>query len=257
MHAAKVRKYIGPIVYYKSKTRYVVLESQIVTIKNTLKIGNFFWMGQSWAKFYRPQSSTVTTWFSNAYDNYHYYARELFLYTIALCLIHEKYSIAADLFYSRYSFKGDYYREEKDYSALGAFVQVFDEYIKQRDNTNYYTCMGHLMITNVDDVVGKEQLIAADIVCAYVAQLRGLRWLPHLFLYRKDEYLPIEIIQRLYSTRHFEKVKPLFDVTTVEELKQKLIDAEKHFGSNPPFAFGRMAPAVFKDINVAELCSSR
>ena len=243
--------------YLPSRHCYIEVMSELLSSGLDFNIDIIIRFFEDFPKFYRPQSPTVTTWFSDAYDNYHYYARELFLYTIALCLMHEKYSVAADLLYSRYSYKGDYYRVEKDYTALGAFVQVFDEYIKQRDNTNYYTCMGQLMITNVDDVVGKEQLIAADIVCAYVAQLRGLRWLPHLFLYRKDEYLPIEIIQRLYSTRHFEKVKPLFDVTTVEELKQKLIDTEKRFGSNLPFVFGRMAPAVFKDINVAELCSSR
>lgn len=173
-----------------------------------------------------------------------------------MCLIHEKYAVAADLLYSRYSFKGNYYRDIKDYSALDAFVHVFDEYIKQRDNMNYYTCMGHLMITNLDGTIDKEQLIAADIVCAYVAQLRNLYWTPHLFIYR-DDYTPIDLILRLYSKRHFEKVKPLFDVNTAMELKQKLTDTEKRFEGKLPYAFSRVAPAIFKDINVDELCCSR
>ena len=77
-----------------------------------------------------------------------------------------------------------------------------------------------------------------------------------MFIYR-DGYTPIELIHRLYSKRHFEKVKPLFDVDTAEELKQKLIDSEKRFGNNPPFAFGRPVPVVYKDINIGELCCSR
>lgn len=242
--------------YLPSRHCYIEVLSELMSSGLDFNIDVIIRFFEDFPKFYRPQSSTVTTWFSDSYDNYHYYARELFLYTIALCLIHEKYVVAADLLHSRYSFKGDYYREEKDYSALGAFVRVFDEYIKQRDNTNYYTCMGHLMITNVDEVVGRERLIAADIVCAYVAQLRNLYWMPHLFIYR-DGYKPIELIERLYSKRHFEKMKPLFDVDTAEELKQKLTDTEKRFGNNPPFAFGRPVPVVFKDIDVAELCSSR
>lgn len=117
--------------------------------------------------------------------------------------------------------------------------------------------MGHLMITNVDDVIGKEHLIAADIVCAYVAQLRGLHWLPHLFIYRKDRDYPIELIQRLYSKRHFERVKPLFDVTTVEELKKKLSDTEKRMENYNPYVFGSVIPRIFKDVDLEELCSSR
>lgn len=242
--------------YLPSRHCYIEVLSEMLSAGLGFNIDIIIRFFESFPKFYRPQNPSVTTWFSDAYDNYHYFARELFLYTIALCLMYEKYSVVADLLYSRYSYKGDYYRGEMDYSALGAFVQVFDEYIKQRDNSNYYTCMGHLMITNVDEVVGKEQLIAADIVCAYIAQLRGIYWMPHLFIYR-DGYTPIDIIQRLYSKRHFEKVRPLFDVNTAEELKQKLTEAEKRFGNNPPFAFGRPVPVIYKDINIGELCSCR
>ena len=242
--------------YLPSRHCYIEVLSELMSSGLSFNIDIIIRLFEDFPKFYRPQIPTITSWYSDAYDNYHYFARELFLYTIALCLIHEKYDVAADLLYSRYSFKDNYYRNIKDYSALNAFVHVFDEYIKQRDNTNYYTCMGHLMITNVDRIIDKEQLIAADIVCNYVAQLRNLYWTPHLFIYRDDD-TPIDLIQRLYSKRHFEKVKTMFDVNTVEELKQKLTDTEKHFGNKRPFMFDRMAPAIFKDINVEELCSSR
>lgn len=242
--------------YFPSRHCYIKVLSELLSSGLNFNIDIIIRFFENFPKFYRPQSPTVNPWYSDAYDNYRYYARELFLYTIALCLIHEKYDVAADLFYSRYSFKDDNYREN-EYTALCAFVRVFDEYIKQRDQKNYYTCMGHLMITNVDDTVGKEQLITADIVCAYVAQLRGLHWLPHLFIYRKDSVSPIDLIQRLYSKRHFERVKPLFDVTTVEELKQKIADTEKRSGNYNPWVFGSSAPLVFKDIDLKDLCSSR
>ena len=243
--------------YLPSRHCYIEVLSEMLSSSLSFNIDIIIRFFEGFPKFFRPQSPAVTTWYTDAYDNYRYFARELFLYTIALCLKYEKYTVAADLLYSRYSYKSDCFRgEEKEYSALGAYIQVFDEYLKQRDNKNYYTCMGQLMITKVDDLVDKEQLIAADIVCAYVAQLRGLHWMPHLFIYR-DGYTPIDIIQRLYSKRHFEKVRPLFDVNTAEELKQKLTEAEKRFGNNPPFAFGRPVPVVYKDINVKELCCCR
>src|SRR5690606_501099 len=71
----------------------------------------------------------------------------------------------------------------------------------------------------------KRILVQADLLCYHVSELSELRWFPMTYIY--DTSGRYELFYRLESMRHFEKVKVLFDVDTIDELKEKLNKLEE------------------------------
>lgn len=89
------------------------------------------------------------------------------------------------------------------------------------------TGFGHFVITNLSDKVKKSDLILADTLCHYIGDLFSNghyqdSWFPATYLYKDNSNF--DFFEKLSSERHFNKVKFIFDVSTIEEFKKVLVE---------------------------------
>ncbi|MEO7922973.1 MAG: SEFIR domain-containing protein [Chitinophagaceae bacterium] len=209
---------------------------------------------------YKRPLNDRSSWSNYEFDNFRFIIHELFLYTIAIPLKNENYKLVEELLYSGYIIK-DKYEIKKEPSRFDVFynhVEIFDAYYKQIYSKNFYSPMADFIIKRIPEDFNQDQLIEADLLCHYIGRLNNLRWFPITYVYNTRGNF--ELFDRLISLRHFEKVKVLFNVQTVEELKEVLkkykeTDKDSH-GWRYSNAFDSVIP-IYSLIDIEEIGTTR
>lgn len=178
------------------------------------------------------QHSGSGSYYDVQFDHYRFIIHELFLNLIALLLKNEKYKLLEELLYSKYqAYNSNPYQNSKRL-AFGLFynpISSIDVYYKQLKNVDYSYPMGVLLIERISEIISKNILIEADILCYYIFEynVKGNsenyyeeRWIPLTYL--SQNYAVLEFFNQLVSKRHFDKAKDLLGVETPQELKIKL-----------------------------------
>ncbi|WP_276371820.1 toll/interleukin-1 receptor domain-containing protein [Chryseolinea sp. H1M3-3] len=160
--------------------------------------------------------------FAEAFSNFVFMYQELFLYTVAIALKNENYILLGDLFHSKYFFQDKYEREAQPqpFTELNRPISAFDAYIRKTFNSNFISPRAEIIIRRLHPNVSRVTLVTADLLCHYIASLSGHHWFPWTYIYL--ERSRIALFDRLISKRYFDKVKPVFNVSTIDELKAKL-----------------------------------
>lgn len=169
-----------------------------------------------------PNTST-SSWYDADFNNYRFIINELFIYSITIGLKKENYRLLAHLLHSRY-FIIDRYKNDNEPKTFQAF------YLNAEGIEEYYKTLGKsvvnpqadLLIVRLPENINKTDLTDADILCSFVADLENWRWFPRTYIYKNEDTHLFPILNRLVSIRHFEKVKSIFDVDTIEDLKSKI-----------------------------------
>lgn len=216
-----------------------------------------FW--EKLPQFKRPLDER-SSWSISEFDNFKFIIHELFLYTVAIALKNENYKLVEELLYSGYIIK-DKYEIKKEPSRFDAFynyVEIFDAYYKQTYSRNFYSPMADFVIKRIPENISQDQLIEADLLCHYIARLNNLRWFPITYVYNTKGNS--ELFDRLISMRHFEKIKVLFNVQSVEELKELLkkykeTDKDNH-GIRYSNAFDSVVP-IYTLIDIEKIGTTR
>jgi hypothetical protein len=200
------------------------------------------------------------SWSNYEFDNFRFIIHELFLYTIAIPLKNENYKIVEELLYSGYIIK-DKYETKKELSRFDVFynyVDIFDTYYKQTYSKNFFSPMADFLIKRIPQDFNQDQLIEADLLCHYIARLNNLSWFPVTYNYNTRGNF--ELFDRLVSLRHFEKIKVLFNVQTVEELKEVLSKYKENdkdpYGWRYSNAFDSVRP-IYSLIEVEKIATTR
>lgn len=198
------------------------------------------------------------SWYDNEFDIYRFIIHETFIYLAAISLKTESYDFLADLFYSSY-FINDSRGATPTASKADTFykyIHSIDAYYKQTYSKNLVSCMADIIINRIPDTMTKDDIIDADLICHHILQLNNMKWFPITYIY-KDRPKPLVFI-RLESKRHFEKTKAIFNVNTIQELKD-LITYNKSKGISPVRyhnAFDEVIP-IHKLIDVELIGTSR
>lgn len=174
-----------------------------------------------------PQDNR-SSWSPNEFDNFRFFIHELFLYLIAVGLKNENYQFVEELLYSNYFLqdKHDFKNEPKMFEKFFQYVDIIKQYYNQTYSQNFHSPMADIMIKRIPEGYTKDNLIDADLLCYYVAELNNLNWFPITYVYRKRG--KFELFDRLISKRHFEKVKLLFSVSNPKELQDKLTTIQQN-----------------------------
>ena len=206
-----------------------------------------------------PQDNR-SSWSPNEFDNFRFFIHELFLYLIAVGLKNENYKFVEELLYSSYFFqdKYDYKNEPKMFEKFYQHVDIIKQYYNQAYTQNFFSPMADLMIKRIPDGYTIDNLIDADLLCYYVAELNNLRWFPITYVYRTRG--KFELFDRLISKRHFDKVKLLFNVSNSKELQDKLTTIQQN-DKNPeriryPGSFDSVIP-IYKIIDIDKIGTTR
>lgn len=207
----------------------------------------------------RPQDSRVS-WSDSEFDNFRFFIHEISIYTVAIGLKNDNYKFVEELLYSSYFFQDKYEQktEPQKFEKLYNHIDTIDQYYKQTYSQNFYSPMADFIIKRVPEFMTKDQIIDADLVCYYVSVLEKYRWFPMTYVYRTRGKL--ELFDRLVSQRHFEKIKVLFNVETVKELQDKLIEIKQN-DKNPDRmgysnSFDRVIP-IYNIIDIEKIGTTR
>lgn len=162
--------------------------------------------------------------------------RELFLYLITISLHYKNYDFISNLLNSPYYFKSPYITptESQNFLILDQRGDIrTDEYMahyyKLKGN-NYITGLGNLLIERLYSDFEIDEFVEADLLCCYISIINlkdNFGWFPYTHIYKNSK--DFELFRKLTSKRHFEKVKNLFEVETVEDLKEKIRMSDKFF----------------------------
>jgi hypothetical protein len=169
---------------------------------------------------FRPEH--VNSWTEVDYDNFKFFNYELMLSFIAVLLKHKKYKEAGFFVHSRYFYRNS--NGELAQNGLEIFnrhVRSLDEFRNQRlglQRTSVTADLIKARATRKD--INFADIRETDLVLHYLIALRGGRfsWFPRTSVYGQHGST-VELFDRLVSRRHFERVKSLFAVDTVVELK--------------------------------------
>lgn len=155
---------------------------------------------------------------------------ELFICTTALLLHLEKYKELHDMLVHTYFLNRDSYNdyaEEKYYFSFRKYSRMIEEQCKPKSaQPNLHTLQGNILIQRErKPLLTKESISNADLILYQMGQPLGLEgngknhWFPMAYCYHQNEQ---EIWRRMKSKEHCRKIMPLFGVTTIEALKEKV-----------------------------------
>lgn len=207
----------------------------------------------------KPQEDR-SSWSDSEFDNFRFFIHEIFLYTVAVGLKNENYKFVEELLYSSYFFKDKYstksepQRFDQNYNA----ISIIDTYYNETYSKKYISPMADLIITRVPEGWMKDIIIDSDLLCYYISVIENLRWFPITYIYKENRRF--ELFERLISLRHFEKVKLLFNVKTIMELRNKLNEIKQKDNSVTSIgysnAFSRVIP-IYNLIDIDKIGSLR
>lgn len=181
-----------------------------------------------------PRGDNNGGWSTSRFEIFKIIFHELFIYTIAVALKNKNYEFVADLLHSKYYKKDKYERKSdpEDFTFLWNHHENFENYFSEAFRK--VTGFGDYIISNLSELVKKEDVILADRVCYFVSYVdyKGdyNTWFPSTYLY--GERSPITFFDKMTSEKHFEKVKTIFNVKDKNELKRKLMDYKNKVENN-------------------------
>jgi TIR domain len=176
---------------------------------------------------YKHPIGDRNSWSDFEFDNYRFFIHELFLYLITVGLKNENYNFISELLYSSYFLKDKYNYDNKStgFECFSNRINTIDVYYKQTFSSNFYSTMADLIIKRIPDGFTKDLIIEADLLCHYISVLKETRWFPITYVYKSRGFF--DLFDRMISLRHFEKVKTVFNINTIAELKDILVKAEQ------------------------------
>lgn len=202
-------------------------------------------------KLYRVKEPPRTNGYtsqSHRYEHFKLITEELFLYTVAISLKSGEYSLLAELFHSRYLLQdnGRAIEPEGFYAFNDNYDLITESYRKLKD-VKYYSVQAEIIMTHINESFSKDQLVEADLLCYYIASIKGGRWFPKTYIYRNEYNNSFEFFNRMVSLKHVEKVKAVFDVNDRDELISKLKELNAQGGERGySSSFSRIpAPELF------------
>ncbi|PZV75496.1 SEFIR domain-containing protein [Algoriphagus aquaeductus] len=169
---------------------------------------------------------------------------EFFLYLVALGLKYRSYEFIENLFSALYFTRDreNYQNEGRDYTYfISRSIEDLTQYYVHIEQQRYTSPLGHLFTSRLMKEVSKQELVEADLLCHYIAVLKKKYWFPYLYIYFEQgnyrEVGRIEILYRMISRKHLEKVKRVFGFETIESFKQRLIELKSNPDRNQQFGF--------------------
>lgn len=159
------------------------------------------------------------------FDHYKFFITELFLYTIAI-LIENNYFEEIDVLLSTRYFLITKHREmETDFSMFRFYIESLDEYRKRRLKNRRISITADLLIerSKFENKNYQEKIVDADLLLHYISVIKFKNenmhdWFPITYIYK--QYSKVDLLKRLINLRHFNKIKILFKINTVEEMKK-------------------------------------
>lgn len=194
--------------------------SQYSMTKETIhKLHRFF----ERAAQYMYRNETMTSYHSYEFDNFKFIVHELFLYTNAVLIRDEHFTLVDELLGTPYYF-GERGRggmtEAVRYYELREFMRSFEPRDKE---LRRLSSRADILKANAEQSgVDFRHIMQADFMLylrAGIASDGYYGWWPETCLYATHSYNPFEVFARAVSTAYFDRMKVVLDIESTTELK--------------------------------------
>src|SRR5690606_2792922 len=217
-------KLLENLLSYKDlRDNYILFLFEVTKLEYELDVDTFINFFEKFPIYRKPRDFGINggSYYDIDFENFKVVFQELFLYTIAIGIKNNNFSLISDLLHSGYFFN--------HLNGRNAELEKFHELYSHCDGLqNYYkelhnkiSGFGEYIITNLNSKIDKDEIIFADLLCHYISELESKnykKWFPRLYIY-KNEYESFDFFIKLSSNRYFNKVKDLFNVEDLESFK--------------------------------------
>jgi hypothetical protein len=213
--------YDNIISYTSLRNDYILFLDKVLKSESEFDVDAFINFFEQLPLLKKPQQDR-SSWLAHEFDNFRFFIHEIFLYTITVGLKNQNYKFVEEMLYSGYFFQDNVnYNEPQRFDELYHYVDTFDQYYTATYSREFLSPMADLIIKRLPENISLEELTNADLICHYIAALDNLNWFPITYIYQKTNKR-LELVGKLVSQRHFDKVKVLFNVNSTSELQEKL-----------------------------------
>lgn len=220
----------GGKLIFENLTQYTPLRDDYIAFISKLSKGLQEWELDILTRLFEKLPSLFYpeeqggSWSTMQFDNFRFVTHELFIYTISVFLRNEQYAVLDNLFNSRYFIKDRYQAQIKpsSYSSFYLNIDSVNAYYEQLQGKKLIDVQAEMLIKRLPSDFNKIDFIDADLLCYYVGLFSGVHWFPKTYIYKGEYNLSFDFFNRLVSKKHFEKIKSILQLETIEELKNKL-----------------------------------
>lgn len=203
-------------------------------------------------KSFRPDG--VSSWQSNQFDNFKFLSHELFVGSLAILLAEERFDLGEAMLAQRYLYRGDSDSGPVAHSYVGFShdIQSF-ELRKQRLKLNRLSLHADILS---ERYASHSPSFMAFMQAEFILYLRSAIhykgnhseiWWPQSLLYATRQYHSFEMFARAESVNYFNKIKGLLNITSVDDLKDKVAALTGNQYIVPNYSYSRL--------DVARLCN--
>jgi len=175
---------------------------------------------------YRP--ADVQSYTEVDYDNYKFFTYELILNFVAILLKLKKYKEVSHFVNSQY-----FYRHPNHSELTHIGIEIFDNYPRSLDEIRNKRLDKRRVSLTADLIkehstrtdITFDEIKQADLVLYYITELHGghFSWFPRTSVYN-SRGSAVELFERMVSLQYFEKIKGLFDIQNIEQLKKMIAE---------------------------------
>lgn len=188
-------------------------------------------------------------------DHFKFLITELFIWTNILLLKYKRYKVISEILHTKYFVKSKFSKESIYYSDLRFYVESL-EFRNSRLKLNRL-CINADKLVERAEYNGKnykELLIDIDLILYFVSKsmfAKMYEWYPTTYIY-KDRYSSIDCMAKMVRKKHFEEIKVIFNINTVEEMQQLIKDKLSNQERGLPNSFGYI-PNITGSVNIEEI----
>ncbi|OAL77362.1 hypothetical protein AY606_11510 [Acinetobacter sp. SFB] len=205
------------------------IASHAATEDSMLTLHRFF---EGMSQYFYPDSNGKTSYSYREwdFDFYKFIAHELFLYTLAIFIKMEKFSIISFLLnHPYYCYRGSSRSKKiKQFDFLNEDIESLKFYFSEVEGKNWYSSFAELIKRRFSiKFIGLDRLCQADFICYLNLMSKNIEssrydyWNPTLQLYH-DGHDSYEIFAKSISKKYCEKILPLLNINATSNLKELL-----------------------------------
>ena len=212
---------------------FVSFLEAIFTYSEQLNLDKFISFIEKLLEFIMKQESskypgrTIGSYMS---DQYKFFYNELFLYLTAVMIDKEKYKELGEVLNTGFVIFNQRVQKTESYNFLlfNQYAESLNKLRNERLQMRRKSLTADLIKQRADlPKYNFDKLREYDVLLYFIGIMQNetanqwlwKRWFPHTTVYR---IYNLPLLERLISKRHFEKLKLLFNVNTIEELKLKV-----------------------------------
>ncbi|MGG1552938.1 toll/interleukin-1 receptor domain-containing protein [Paenibacillus ferrarius] len=190
------------------------------------------------------------------FDHFKFIITELYIFTVTIMSRHKMYSQIAQFLNADYYVVSNRRSEPVDFTRFRFYLKSLD-IRNQTLKLQRLSLHADLMVQRSTDKL-KKDMLEVDMLLYYISKIKGADkedyypriWFPTTYIYNREA--PIKIISRLKSKTHFDNVKVLFNVETVEQLQTRIAEFKSDQGYSGSF---ESIPNVVNYIKPSEICT--